>query len=123
MSILLVEDEHLIRLILAEMLEEAGFEVREAEDGEHAASLIEKEPDNFILLVTDIHMPGRLTGIDVARLLRGRCPDIPVIYTTGRPDVLNRREHFGRRDVLMPKPFAPSELLAVVRRLLDDGVR
>ena len=119
MCILLVEDEFLIRLILAEELTEAGFAVHAAEDGEHAMGLIEAWPDAFSLLVTDIHMPGSLDGIEVARRLRERCPDVPVIYMTGRPDVLDGAGRPGGRDMLMPKPFAPSELLAVVRRLLD----
>ena len=121
MCILLVEDEVLIRLIVAEELTESGFEVREAEDGDHAAALIEAQADAFELLVTDIHMPGRLDGIEVARLLRERRPDVPVIYVTGRPGVLNGLGHLGNRAVLLAKPFAPSELLAVVQRLLGGG--
>ncbi len=121
MCILLVEDEFLIRLIVAEELTESGFEVCEAEDGDRAAALIaEAGPDAFRLLVTDIHMPGSLDGIEVARLLRERRPDIPVIYMTGRPGVLNHVRRFGNKDVLFAKPFAPSALLAVVRRLLGE---
>ena len=121
MCILLVEDEFLIRLILAEQLAEAGFDLRTADNGEHAIALIEAGPDAFTLLVTDIHMPGALDGIEVARRLRERRPDIPVIYMTGRPDVLCGAGRLGSRDVLMPKPFAPSELVAAARRLLDEA--
>lgn len=122
MCILLVEDEFLIRLIVAEELVESGFEVHEAENGDQAAALIaEAGPDAFRLLVTDVHMPGSLDGIGVARLLRDRYPDIPVIYMTGRPGVLNGVGRLGSKDVLVAKPFIPSELLAVVRRLLDGG--
>ena len=121
MSILLVEDEWLIREVFAEELLEAGFEVREAENGNRAAALIEAQPECFVLLVTDIHMPGDLDGIEVARLLRERRPDVPVIYMTGRPDALNGIRPLGPRDVLLRKPFAPSELLAAARRLLEGG--
>lgn len=123
MCILVVEDEFLIRLIVAEELIKNGFVVCEAENGDQASALIEARPDAFTLLVTDIHMPGRLDGIEVARLLRERHPDIPVIYTTGRPDVIEALGPLGKREVLMPKPFAPSDLLAVVRRLLGGGTR
>lgn len=119
MYILLVEDEWLIRAMLAEELMEAGFAVREAEDGDQASALIAQDPAAFSLLVTDIHMPGGLDGIGVARLLRERRPDLPIIYTTGRPDVLNALQPLGAREVLLQKPFAPSNLLAAVRRLLD----
>ncbi len=121
MCILLVEDEFLIRLILAEELTENGFTVREAENGDEASALIETNSDAFTLLVTDIHMPGKLDGIEVARRMRERRPDIPVIYTTGRPNVLNALRPLGEREILVPKPFTPSELLGVVRRLLGDG--
>lgn len=121
MCILLVEDEWLIRAMVAEELAESGFEVREAESGDQASALIAETPTDFDLLVTDIHMPGRLDGIEVARLLRARCPDLPVIYMTGRPDALNAVRPLGTRDVLLRKPFALYELLATARRLLGQG--
>ena len=121
MCILLVEDEWLIREVFAEELLEAGFEVHEAENSDRAAALIEARPEQFSLLMTDIHMPGRLDGIEVARLLRKRRPDVPVIYMTGRPDALNGVRPLGARDVLLRKPFALSELLAATRRLLDGS--
>jgi len=110
--ILLVEDEWLIRTMFAEELMEGGFEVCEAEDGDQASALIMEDPTLYTLLVTDIHMPGSLDGIEVARLLRARHPDLPVIYTTGRPDVLNALQHLGAKEVLLCKPFALSALLA-----------
>ena len=118
MCILLVEDEALIRLILAEELTEAGFEVREAAGGGQALAEIAAEADRLTLLVTDIHMPGSVDGTEVARQLRVRRPDIPVIYTTGRPDALNDLGSFGRRDILLAKPFTPSDLISAARKLL-----
>ena len=123
MCILLVEDEVLIRLIVAEELTESGFEVCEAESGDEAAALIAKAPAGFRLLVTDIHMPGTLDGIEFARLMRSQYADIPVIYMTGRPGALNAARPFGPKEALIAKPFAPSELLAVVQRLLAENDR
>lgn len=122
MCILLVEDEALIREVLAEELAEAGFDVCEAESGDRALALIGAQtPDAFSALVTDVHMPGSLSGIEVATLLRARRPDIPVVYMTGRPDVLGGTGPLGSRTALLPKPFVPSKLLAVVRRLLGTA--
>ena len=121
MCILLVEDEWLIRTMFAEELMESGFAVREAENGDEASALIAEDPTPYILLVTDIHMPGDLDGIGVARLLRARRPDIPVIYATARPDALNALQPLGPREVLLSKPFATSALLTAVRRLLGQG--
>ncbi len=122
MCILVVEDEFLIRLIVTEELADAGFQVREAENGDAAASLIEAGAAEFSLLITDIHMPGRLSGVDVGRLMRMHCPTVPIIYTTGRPDALNVVGRLGRNEAFVPKPFAPSELLAIARRLLADNI-
>jgi len=121
MCILLVEDEWLIRSMVAEVLREGGFAVREAGDGDQASALIAEAPAAYTLLVTDIHMPGSLDGIGVACLLRTCRPDLPVIYTTGRPDVLNTLQPLGAKEVLLRKPFALSDLLSTVRRLLGQG--
>ena len=118
MCILLVEDDALIRLLLSEELIDAGYEVQEAANGTEAAELIRHPPTKFSLLITDIHMPGEMGGIEVASLLRQSHPDLPIIYTTGRPDVVGT---LGPRDTLVPKPFTPSMLLALVRRLLEPG--
>ena len=119
-----MEDEWLIRTMVAEELAEGGFEVCEAENGDQALTLIAQDPAVFTLLVTDIHMPGRLDGMSVARLLRLRRPNIPIIYTTGRPDVLNSLRPFGSKEVLLSKPYELSDLLHTVRRLLgQDGTR
>lgn len=118
MCILLVEDEWLIRTMVAEELIEGGFAVQETEDSDQASVLIAQHPAAYTLLVTDIHMPGRLDGIGIARLARTLRPDLPVIYTTGRPDVLNHLQPLGPREVLLRKPFALSDLLATARRLL-----
>ena len=121
MCILLVEDEWLICTLFAEELVEGGFAVREAENGDQASALIMADPTPYSLLVTDIHMPGGLDGIGVARLLRACRPDIPVIYATGRPDALNALQPLGAKEVLLCKPFATFALLTAVRRLLDQG--
>ncbi len=120
MCILVVEDELLIRVIVAEELADAGFAVCEAEDGTQAAALIRDPPGAFSLLITDIHMPGSLDGIAVARLMRARYPLVPIIYATGRPDVLNAMGRLGEREALVPKPFLPSELLRVAKRLIAE---
>lgn len=118
MCILLVEDEWLIRSMVAEELIESGFAVREAEDGDRASVLIAQDPAAYTLLVTDIHMPASLDGIGVARLMRALRPDLPIIYTTGRPDALNHLQPLGPREVLLSKPFALSDLVAAAHRLL-----
>lgn len=117
MCILLVEDEWLIRSLVAEKLTECGFAVCEAEDGDHASALIAQDPAAYTLWVTDIHMPGSLDGLGIARVVRALRPDIPVVYTTGRPDALSHLQPRATRELLLPKPVALSDLVAAAHRL------
>ena len=117
--VLVVEDEELIRLILAEVLADEGFHVVEAGTGDEAAALLDG-PDGFHAVVTDIHMPGGRDGLAVGRHARSRHPDIPVVYCTGRPDVLNDAGPLGRRDALVRKPYVPSQIVMVLQRLLPS---
>jgi DNA-binding response OmpR family regulator len=116
LRILLVEDEPLIRLILVEELVDAGFDVHQAANGDEAATLLASEGAAFDLLTTDMHMPGRYDGRAVARLMRQHAPLIPVLYISGRPDIFN--EPLGENEAFLAKPFLPSELVQIARRLL-----
>jgi len=123
LCVLIVEDEALVREILAEELVEAGFEVLQAENGDEAASLIETGAAAFTLLITDIHMPGTRSGLAVAQLMHQHNPRVPVIYTTGRPDIFEGMGPLGENEVILSKPFLPTELLRKVRSLLVTGRR
>ncbi|ONG58808.1 hypothetical protein BKE38_01895 [Pseudoroseomonas deserti] len=119
MCILVVEDEALIRFVIIEVFGSAGFEVCEACCGEQAAALIDAADRRFSLLITDIHMPGKLDGIAVAGLMRLRYPGTPILFTTGRPDVLDGPEGLKTGDRLLQKPYGPTRLLTVAREMLD----
>ena len=113
--VLLVEDEFLVRLTLAEALADEGFDVLEAVSGDEALPLIETD-DRIVLLLTDIQLPGKLNGLNLVRLARRLRPDLPVIYMTGRPDTMAGLT-VAERDVFIAKPYVPSEVTAAVRRL------
>ncbi len=112
---LIVEDEYLVRLVLAEALSDDGFEVVEAADSDEALTVLQQQPD-IDLLLTDIQLPGRLDGVRLARRAREQAPGLPVIYMTGRPDGSLRIDDPGR-DALIAKPYLPSEICATARRL------
>jgi DNA-binding response OmpR family regulator len=118
MCILLVDDEDLVREMLADELGFQGFEVCEAETGDQAAVLIQNPPQALSLLITDIHMPGNMDGIEVGRLMRLHHPGLPIIYTTGRPDTFDAIGPLGPKEVLVAKPYSPTAVVEVVRRLL-----
>jgi DNA-binding NtrC family response regulator len=119
MCVLLVEDEWLIRSLMAEELTEAGFDVRPYETGDDALLVLDESERGFDVLVTDIHMPGRTDGISLAQAVRMRFPDVPIIYTTGRPDALAREHPSGGQVLTLVKPYKPSRLIEAIRTMLD----
>jgi CheY-like chemotaxis protein len=114
--LLLVEDEPLIRLWLAECLSEAGFDVVEAEDGDQAILLLE-QPQAFDLLITDIQMPGRADGNAVATWATERYPRLPVIYVSGRPESLKNEVRYC--DAFISKPYTSATMLNTAQAILD----
>ena len=118
MCVLLVEDEAMIREVMAETLQDAGFDVYEAPSGDSALEILSNPPRRFSILVTDFHMPGQADGAQVAARMRSLNPNIPVIIATGRPEVLQAswREEFGY--YLLKKPYLPSHLVRLVHTLL-----
>jgi CheY-like chemotaxis protein len=115
MRILVAEDEFMIRLMVTEALEEAGFEVLEASDGEAALQLME-DPDSLAAVVTDFHMPGA-DGVAVAHRARHRHPDIPVVFITGRADILSDCE-IEQPFVCLPKPFSVEQMVSIVQQVV-----
>ena len=118
MCILIVEDEDLILDIMAETLTDAGYDVMTASTGPQAVALIEAGKTKFSALFSDFHLPGGLTGLDVATAIRRRFPALPVILATGRPDVLEKSWRPGENYVLLQKPYGPSQMLRELGRLV-----
>ncbi len=116
--VLLVEDEGLIRLTLAETLQDAGYAVTEAVNGDEARALMAAAP--FDLLLTDIQMPGSTDGVDVARDFHRRHPSSPVVYMTGRPDMLSRLV-LSAQETLLRKPFGSGQMLDALKTMLANG--
>ncbi len=76
---------------------------------------LDPKPD---VLVTDVHMPGQRDGLQVATEVREQFPEIPVIYTTGRPDALTHLSRLGSGEFLIRKPYVPSEVIGRIRKVL-----
>lgn len=112
--VLVVEDESLVREMIAEELRDAGFAVLEAADGEAAAGILLGR-DRVDLLFTDIRLPGTLDGWEVARLGRGARAALPVVYATGYT-VDRTAEVDG--SIFLHKPYQPSQIVDTIRRLL-----
>jgi DNA-binding response OmpR family regulator len=115
--VLLVEDEPLIREVIAEGLEDARFDVIQAATGDEAISVIRETHETITALVTDFHMPGEADGADVAFCIRRRWPDMPVVIATGRPDVLKQNWQVEHGYRFLKKPYGPRQLIGVLKEL------
>ena len=116
--LLVVEDEPLVRELIVAELEDAGYDVLEAEDGPTALQLLALHGD-IALLFTDIRLPGGLTGWDIAEKARAIRPGLPVIYTTGysSDDLrLVAGAHF------LKKPYRPAMVLEAIGRFGIQGI-
>ncbi|MFN7144135.1 MAG: ATP-binding protein, partial [Myxococcota bacterium] len=117
-TILVVEDEPAVREATTGVLAEQGYRVIEAANGLEALEVMAARGNEVHLLFTDVVMPG-IHGTELVRRVRERWPTIRVLYTTGYSEealpVRPGQTH------LLRKPFAPDELLATVRRVLDQS--
>jgi DNA-binding response OmpR family regulator len=119
MRVLVVEDETINREIMAEALVDAGFRVDEAGSADEAVRLL--DADGYQLLVTDIHMPGGMDGIGLAHRAHSHHPKMPIVFVTGRPDVLARLKGSGIPGSSLAKPFGLEELVRVVSSLIGSN--
>ncbi|WP_288485051.1 response regulator [uncultured Novosphingobium sp.] len=114
--VLLVEDEPIIRAVGTDALEEAGFEVIEANDADHAVRILEML-GKVQVLFTDIRMPGSMNGLQLARLVHQRWPDIKILVTSG--DTWPTTQQMPLEGHFLPKPYNLDVLQAEVTALLD----
>ncbi|MCS4088864.1 response regulator [Rhizobium sp. BK176] len=108
-TVLLVEDEPLILMDVADTLSEAGFQVIEARSADRAAAML-MTGLAFDILVTDVDMPGTLNGLALAAFVAVSRPDVDIVVTSGR-DVSHLIPSVA---TFVPKPARPDRLLCAV---------
>ena len=118
--ILVVEDEFLIRMTLAEALVDEGFEVLEADSGDAALPIVQGDPA-IALLITDIQLPGSLNGHALAAAARGSRPNLPVLFTTGRPNP-DALKNGVANEAYLSKPYTLADVASTVRRMVAAPV-
>jgi CheY-like chemotaxis protein len=118
-TILLVEDDSLVRSLVMEVLESRGYRVLEAESGHEAIELCKKYDGSIDMLLTDVIMPG-MSGRELRQNLAGLCPDIKVLFMSGYTDDAIVRHRIHESDMpFLQKPFSPDALAQKVREILD----
>lgn len=115
MDVLLVEDDALVRDVLAELLAEAGMRVTETADPKQALDLPEATAPPTVL-VTDIDLGVGMNGVALAVAARRRWPSLRVVLISGRPDNLNGYR-LRPSDRLLLKPFLSADLLGAIQEL------
>lgn len=114
MCVLLVEDNGLMRKVVADHLRMHRMAVMDVPNADDALSVLDSPPIPFSALVTDFHVPGEHHGCDVAAEKHSRHPGVPVIVATGRVDVLSGSCKAAAPYAVLEKPYTREELLAAV---------
>ena len=113
-TVLVVDDEEVVRTLVTRALVEAGYAVVEASHGAAALALLESGTHELDLVVCDLVMPG-LNGRDLARWLAAHRPDLPILLVSGYPlPYLEAHDLYEPGIPLLRKPFLPSRLLEAV---------
>jgi CheY-like chemotaxis protein len=116
--ILLVDDDNAVREVTAAMLSDLGYLVTEADSGNAALGLLDKGA-GVDLMIIDFAMPG-MSGAELARYVRNRRPELPLLFVTGFAERKGLAElHDGH---VVSKPFVSDELVDKVQRALTGGL-
>ncbi len=115
--IVVAEDDTLIRMLVVEVLTDAGFNVLEADHAAEALSILEGDAANIHVLFTDVDMPGAMDGLGLAEHARQHWPWIGILVTSGKPSVM--RDTLGAAAQFLPKPYNPEDLPVRLRGLIS----
>lgn len=114
--VLVVEDEPLLRMMAADLVEEAGFDVIEAADADEAVRVLESGA-NIRIVFTDIDMPGSMDGLLLAAAIRDRWPPIDIILTSGHVHVNEVALPHG--SVFFSKPYDHQRLATTLHSFVE----
>jgi CheY-like chemotaxis protein len=120
-TIFVVEDDRDVREVALAVIEGAGYRVIEATSGDDAYRLLLAHPDLPIdVLFTDVVMPGRLDGIDLANAARALRPRLQILYATGFANLVRADRDADLQGPVLRKPYRPRDLRRAIAALLDQ---
>jgi DNA-binding NtrC family response regulator len=120
MTVLLVEDDAIVRLTLADFFEAVGLDFLQAEHAEAALTILEDRSLGIDVLVTDLNLGPGDNGLALAKKARELLPGLRVVYETGSPDMFLGHA-FSDWERVFHKPFNPQALVQVVAALQGEG--
>ncbi len=116
-TILVVEDEVLVRAPLADFLRQQNYRVLEAASADEAKVILEsREP--IELVFSDVHMPGTMNGFELAQWVRQQFPDVGVLLTSGVSQLVTTTGYGAELGPVLPKPYSLDTALTLIKRLL-----
>jgi DNA-binding NtrC family response regulator len=117
-TVLLVEDDEIMRSLTRQLLQQHGYTVVEADDGKSALEWVESHPDPIDLVLTDVVM-RRMSGPELVERLSASHPNLKVIYMSGYTgELIAEREVLNRGITLLEKPFTRTALLNTIHTTL-----
>ena len=111
-TIVVVEDEPLVRMTATSLFEEAGITVVEFADGDAAIDYVRDHKADVAAIFTDVYLPGDTNGLELAGIVAEVCPEIAVLVTSGqriKPQAMNPQVRF------VSKPWHPRDVLATMQ--------
>jgi len=116
-NILIVEDEPVVWALLQRIIKEMGHQAEVASDGQKGLDMA--CAGQYAVIVSDLHMPGLISGMDLLRRLRAARPQIPIVVVSGYPsaEALSECEKLGIQDFLT-KPFEMTFVRAIIDKIL-----
>jgi CheY-like chemotaxis protein len=118
-TILIVEDEALLRVTLSDYLQECGYKVLEAGNADEALLIVEKSEIIIDLVFTDVRMPGSMDGFGLAKWLRANRPGLPVILTSGDAKKAAEAKELCEDGPFMAKPYDLKVVVAQIRAAIN----
>jgi CheY-like chemotaxis protein len=119
--VLVAEDEEVVRFVLVEALQDAGFAVIEVEHAEAALSVLRIHNASIHVLFTDIQMPGSMDGLALAHHTATNWPNIALLITSARPRPNQAR--FPKKSRFLAKPYRHQQVIRHIRDLAATAGR
>lgn len=117
-TVLVVEDEVLVRLVVADYLRECGFRVHEAANAEEALAVLESPDVTVDVVFSDVSMPGSMDGFALARWIRTNRPQVDVMLTSGIDRTAEIAGTLCEAGPLLAKPYEPQSVVDRIKQLL-----
>ncbi len=122
-TVLVVEDEVLIRLVIADYLRECGYRVHETANALEAVAVLQSPDVSVDIVFADVQMPGDMDGFELARWVRARHPGMRVILTSGAERSADIAATLCEAGPLLDKPYEPQGVVERIRQLMAKAGR